>query len=114
MLFGAVNPSGRLPVTFPNKENEQGMTPEQYPGVKTAEFDLQATYTEGQMSGYRWYDKHGVEPAFAFGHDGGATLGEEGEIRPEILAAIEQELWATGTDNCTLVIIVCFEIFKLL
>ena len=44
------------------------MTTEQYPGVKTAEFDLQATYTEGQIVGYRWYDKNGVKPAYPFGH----------------------------------------------
>lgn len=51
VLYGAVPPSGKLTVTFPNKDNEQGMTTEQYPGVKTAEFDLQANYSEGQIVG---------------------------------------------------------------
>lgn len=68
LVFGKIPPQAKLPVTFPTKDNEQGMTESQYPGVKTATFDLEATYTEGQLSGYRWYDKHGVKPAFPFGH----------------------------------------------
>jgi len=49
------------------------MTESQYPGIQTKDFDLEATYTEGQLSGYRWYDKKGVKPAFPFGH--GLTYG---------------------------------------
>jgi beta-glucosidase len=30
--------------------------------------NIQANYSEGQIVGYRWYDKHNVKPAFAFGH----------------------------------------------
>lgn len=33
IVFGQVAPSAKLPVTFPNVDNEQGMTKEQYPGV---------------------------------------------------------------------------------
>ncbi len=33
LLFGKVNPSARLPITLPNKENEVNFTEEQYPGV---------------------------------------------------------------------------------
>jgi beta-glucosidase len=35
--------------------------------------DVESTYSEGQIVGYRWYDKHNVQPAFAFGH--GLTYG---------------------------------------
>lgn len=63
ILFGEHNPSARLPITFPTKENEQEFTKEQYPGVNRA-----TTYSEGLFVGYRWYDKKGVEPAFPFGH----------------------------------------------
>ena len=73
VLFGRVSPSAKLPVTFPNSENEQEMGVEQYPGVPAAGFKLQAKYTEGQIVGYRWYDKHSVTPAFPFGH--GLTYG---------------------------------------
>jgi beta-glucosidase len=73
ILFGVIPPQAKLPVTWPNKENEQGMSKEQYPGVKTPKYTYQANYSEGQIVGYRWYDKHNVKPAFPFGH--GLTYG---------------------------------------
>lgn len=63
LLFGDVNPSAKLPITLPNKENEQGFTTSQYPGVNGV-----VTYSEGLFFGYRWYDKHNVKPQFPFGH----------------------------------------------
>jgi len=62
VLFGDVNPSGKLPVTFPNKENEVGFTQDEYPGV-----NLQTYYREELNVGYRWYATHGVKPRYAFG-----------------------------------------------
>lgn len=50
VLFGAINPSARLPLTLPNKENEVGFTPEMFPGVGTPH---EATYTEELLIGYR-------------------------------------------------------------
>ena len=41
------------------------------PGLNITKFgkhDVESTYSEGQIVGYRWYDKNDVEPAFAFGH----------------------------------------------
>ena len=63
IIEGRVNPSGKLPVTFPNVPNEQNMTVEQFPGVNNI-----SHYSEGLFMGYRWYDKHNVNPAFPFGH----------------------------------------------
>ena len=48
---------------MPTTENEVGFTPAQYPGI-----DDVATYDEQLEIGYRWYDAHGVTPAFPFGH----------------------------------------------
>lgn len=67
VLFGDVNPSGRLPLTMPNKENEIGFTQEQYPGVPKIR-PADATYSEKLLIGYRWYDAHNVMPNFPFGH----------------------------------------------
>jgi beta-glucosidase len=67
IVFGNIIPQAKLPLTFPNIENEQKMSVEQYPGVQTKKFVLQANYTEGQIVGYRWYDKHKIIPAFEFG-----------------------------------------------
>lgn len=63
LLFGDVNPTGRLPITIPNIENEVQFTPAMYPGV-----DGTSTYSEKLLVGYRWYDSHDVAPHFPFGH----------------------------------------------
>lgn len=63
VLWGDVNPSGRLPLTMPNKNNEIGFSNEQYPGVNG-----HANYTERLLVGYRWYDQNKVTPNFPFGH----------------------------------------------
>eukprot|EP01062_Namystynia_karyoxenos_P036582 TRINITY_DN2664_c0_g1_i1.p1 TRINITY_DN2664_c0_g1~~TRINITY_DN2664_c0_g1_i1.p1 ORF type:complete len:799 (+),score=300.59 TRINITY_DN2664_c0_g1_i1:102-2399(+) len=63
VLFGAVNPGGKLPITFPGSENEMQMSQTQWPGVKGY-----AVYSEKLEVGYRWYAAHGVKPAFPFGH----------------------------------------------
>eukprot|EP00039_Didymoeca_costata_P023113 m.6009 g.6009 ORF g.6009 m.6009 type:complete len:673 (+) comp3461_c0_seq1:13-2031(+) len=74
VLFGAIPPQAKLPVTLPNIDNEQNMTEHQYPGLKTDGGYLEPTYTEGQIVGYRFYDKKNITPAFPFGH--GLTYGE--------------------------------------
>lgn len=70
LIFGKVAPQAKLPVTFPLTEDDQGMSVLQYPGVPSEAFEghLHVEYSEKQINGYRWYDKYGVQPAFAFGH----------------------------------------------
>ena len=64
VLFGDVNPSGKLPQTFPKSQADlTRQTPEQYPGVNG-----HAVYAEGLDVGYRWFDAKGIAPLFAFGH----------------------------------------------
>ena len=64
VLFGDVNPSGRLPVSFPQNDTDGPLqTPEQYPGINGV-----VHYTEQLLVGYRWWDAKGVAPAFPFGH----------------------------------------------
>jgi len=62
VLFGSVNPSGKLPITLPNVENEVGFKPDEYPGV-----NLQEYYREQLNVGYRWYMTHQVKPRYPFG-----------------------------------------------
>ena len=62
ILFGDVNPSGRLPVTLP-KKFEDSPAAANYPGK-----DLTAHYAEGIYVGYRYFDTKNVEPAFPFGY----------------------------------------------
>lgn len=60
ILLGTVNPSGKLPVTFP-KRYEDNPTYGNYPGTR------RVYYGEGIFVGYRYYDHKGVEPLFPFG-----------------------------------------------
>lgn len=78
VLTGAVNPSGKLPFTFPVAlEDGPVKTPEQFPGLpgdKTWESSfgsvpiLEETYSEGIYVGYRWFEAKQVAPLFPFGY----------------------------------------------
>ena len=64
VLFGAVDPSGHLPETFPKSLSQvPASTPAQWPGV-----DGQVHYSEGLDVGYRRYDAKGITPLFPFGY----------------------------------------------
>lgn len=64
VLFGNVNPSGKLPITFPRDVADlPANTPEQYPGV-----DGTAHYSEGVFVGYRHFDAKKIRPLFPFGY----------------------------------------------
>jgi beta-glucosidase len=65
LLFGDVNPSGKLTQTFPASEDQTSFAgdPLAYPGVGDEEH-----YSEGIYVGYRWYDKNRITPLFPFGH----------------------------------------------
>lgn len=70
VLFGDVNPSGRLPFSFPVRLEDNGAHAlGAYPGVKRADSDIfDLEYSEGLLVGYRWHDTRGIRPLFAFGH----------------------------------------------
>src|ERR1022692_1668950 len=75
VLFGAVNPSGKLPVTFP-KALQDSAAYGHYPGE-----NLHVEYAEGIYVGYRWFDKHDVEPLFPFGHGLSYTTFDYGQLK---------------------------------
>jgi beta-glucosidase len=63
VLFGDVNPSGKLPVTFPvSLAQVPASTAAQWPGT-----DGTVQYSEGMLVGYRWYTTKGITPLFPFG-----------------------------------------------
>lgn len=76
MLFGDREPGGRLPVTFPADEAQGPATQRhQFPGLTnpvTGRLDT-AYFDEGIFVGYRYWDEHGQQPLFPFGH--GLTYG---------------------------------------
>jgi beta-glucosidase len=64
ILAGRVNPSGRLPITFPSSESQLSrpkLTEQDARGVKVA------NYTEGATVGYKWYESKKLTPLFPFG-----------------------------------------------
>ncbi len=62
ILFGDANPSGKLPVSFV-KRWEDSPAYGHYPGE-----NLTGRYAEGIYVGYRYFDKHNVDPLFPFGY----------------------------------------------
>jgi len=64
VLMGKVNPSGKLPLSFPRSaEDTLASNPEQYPGMNGV-----AHYSEGLDVGYRAYAAHKIAPLFPFGY----------------------------------------------
>ncbi|WPV01492.1 glycoside hydrolase family 3 C-terminal domain-containing protein [Mucilaginibacter sp. cycad4] len=64
VLKGTINPSGKLPFTFPASLNDSpAFNLNTYPGN-----NLTAEYKEGILVGYRWYDTKKIEPLFPFGY----------------------------------------------
>jgi beta-glucosidase len=68
ILFGKVNPSGHLPATFPAALSDLVRPDEIDPSGEKENAALTVNYTEGATVGYKWYDKKGLTPQFAFGH----------------------------------------------
>ena len=77
VLFGEVNPSGRLPFTFPRRLADS-------PAHALGNYGpVRVEYAEGVFIGYRWHDAKGLEPLFPFGHGLGYSRFELGPTRPE-------------------------------
>ncbi len=79
ILFGAVNPSGKLPVTFEKRVEDNPS----FPFYLRAE-DLKekkAVYGEGIFVGYRGYDQNNIEPQFCFGHGLSYTTFEYSDLK---------------------------------
>jgi len=83
VIFGEVNPSAKLPITFPNSEADLPhlsiVKPPAESTTKHHEFEawkriaaglpaFQTTYDEGLKVGYKWYDAEGKQVLFPFGY----------------------------------------------
>jgi beta-glucosidase len=65
LLFGAANPSGKLPVTFPASDAQLPRVAIPQPPDGTTIFNVD--YSEGLEVGYKWFDAQGLAPLFPFG-----------------------------------------------
>jgi beta-glucosidase len=67
VLFGEVNPSGHLPITFPASE-QQLPRPVLDGDPSKPELRFDVSYNEGAAVGYKWFDLKGLKPLFPFGY----------------------------------------------
>ena len=65
ILFGAVNPSGKLPITFPASVAD--LPHPTIAGSPNASVPFLVSYSEGYLVGYKWYDANHLTPLFPFG-----------------------------------------------
>lgn len=78
VVFGAVNPSGKLPFTFPVRLKDNGAHAlGEYPGADKVK------YNESIFVGYRWHDKEQLKPLFAFGHGLSYTAFAVGNVKAD-------------------------------
>jgi len=99
VLFGDVDPSGKLPCTFPKRlADSPAHALHAYPGTNGPE-----VYREGLLVGYRWYDTKKIEPLFPFGYGLSYTTFKYSDLNlvpgPAALGApvtVEFELANTG------------------
>lgn len=70
VLFGEVNPSGKLPVTFPKKLTDSPAHNSQrsFPGIPDKKKPEFVYYDEGVFVGYRYFDEKNIDPLFPFGY----------------------------------------------
>ncbi|MFZ0443931.1 MAG: glycoside hydrolase family 3 C-terminal domain-containing protein [Bacillus sp. (in: firmicutes)] len=70
LLFGLVNPSGKVPTTYAAYEGDllYADKPERYPGTDEGNGFPVIRYSEGLNMGYRWFQSQGIKPLFPFGY----------------------------------------------
>jgi beta-glucosidase len=93
VLFGEVDPSGKLPVTFPMSESQ--LPRPTIPGLGLSRTPFDVDYSEGADVGYRWFAHQNATPLFPFGYGlsyssfqvngvtvtGGSTVTVEAEVK---------------------------------
>jgi beta-glucosidase len=93
ILFGAVNPSGHLPVTFERRWVDNPVHDSYYPESGTN----QVVYKEGVFVGYRGYEHNHVKPLYPFGYGLSYTTFEYShiEVKPEVASSLGAQYTVT-------------------
>jgi beta-glucosidase len=96
VLAGKVNPSGRLPLTFP-ESLAQTPRPE-LPGLGTPwKTPVTIEYNEGAEIGYRWFAQKNLKPMYAFGHGLSYTTFDYKDLKVEGGETITATFTVTNT-----------------
>jgi beta-glucosidase len=82
LLFGVVNPSGKVPTSSPRSEDDTlyAGKPERYPGTDEGAGYPVIRYSEGLEMGYRWFQARGITPLFGFGFGLSYTTFDIGDV----------------------------------
>ena len=82
LLFGVVNPSGKVPTSYPRSEDDTlyAGNPERYPGTDEGDGYPVIRYSEGLQVGYRWFHAQNIEPLFGFGYGLSYTTFDIGDV----------------------------------
>ncbi len=97
VLFGQADPSGHLPVTFPQSLSQvPASTTAQFPGNGST-----VQYSEGLDVGYRWYNAKNLQPLFPFGYGLSYTTFAYSNLRvsPVVNGTQDVQVSATVTNT---------------
>ncbi len=101
-LFGQANPSGRLPITFPQSLDQlpEPVVPgsdQPKPAMQGTEKPFDVRYVEGSDVGYRWYAAKGHRPLFPFGYGLSYTRFEDKNLAVQGGKTIQAEFDVSNT-----------------
>ncbi len=103
LLFGQVNPSGKLPLTFPKNLNDSPAHRSGKNRTFPGDGDLCVHYDEGIFVGYRYFDNERITPMFPFGFGLSYTAFEieNMDISSQCIASIDDKLQVSvEVTNC--------------
>ncbi|KFY67004.1 hypothetical protein V497_00594 [Pseudogymnoascus sp. VKM F-4516 (FW-969)] len=87
IIYGKVNPSGRLPITLPKRELDIAANLN-FKSARTKTY-----YEEGIWVGYRHFNARGIEPMYPFGHGLSYTIFEYSELTVLPSASSSPDSW---------------------
>ena len=92
VLFGDVNPSGRLPCSWPKRLEDTAVA---QMGTLTPTHSI---YNERFYVGYRWHDRKGIAPLFPFGYGLSYTTFDVGGCAVEAEGAGGETVWTASAE----------------
>jgi beta-glucosidase len=99
LLFGVVNPSGKVPTCYPRSEDDTLYAghPERYPGTDEGDGYPVIRYSEGLSMGYRWFQANDIQPLFGFGFGLSYTTFEISEVSVDAPDGVNAPVTVTAT-----------------
>jgi beta-glucosidase len=99
LLFGVVNPSGKVPTCYPRSEDDTlyAGKPERYPGTDEGAGYPVIRYSEELEMGYRWFQAQDIKPLFGFGFGLSYTTFDIADVSVNAPAGANAPVTVTGS-----------------